>query len=46
MPGYPTTYDLDRLLHSIRLRGEDFDEITREVDEQLERLADFLGIEP
>jgi HD-like signal output (HDOD) protein len=46
MPGYPTMFDLDRMLQSIRLHGDDFDEITREVDAQLERLADFLGIEP
>lgn len=45
MPGYPTAPDLDRLLASVRLRSEDFEVITRDVDEQLERLADFLGVE-
>lgn len=45
MPGYPTTPDVDRLLIAIRLRPDDFDEVTREVDGQLERIADLLGVE-
>jgi putative nucleotidyltransferase with HDIG domain len=44
MPGYPTPPDLDHLLESIRLRDCDFETITRDVDDQLERLADFLGL--
>jgi hypothetical protein len=43
MPGYPTAPDVDRLLIAIRLRPDDFDAVTREVDEQLERIADTLG---
>ena len=46
MPGYPTPPDLPRLLTSIRLWPDDLDVIVREVDLQLERLADFLGAEP
>ncbi|MGQ0826589.1 MAG: hypothetical protein ACT4OX_16435, partial [Actinomycetota bacterium] len=46
LPGYPTAPDLDRLLASVRLRSEDFEVIAHAVDEQLERLADFLGVEP
>ena len=43
MPGYPTAPDLDRLLLAISLRPDDFDAVTREVDGQLERIADLLG---
>jgi len=46
MPGYPAPADLERLLASVRLHVRDFDTIIREVDEQLDRLADFLGVEP
>jgi putative nucleotidyltransferase with HDIG domain len=46
MPGYPGAPDVDRLLLAIQLRPDDFDDITREVDEQLERIADLLGVEP
>ena len=45
MPGYPTPPDVDRLLIAIRLRPDDFDVVTREVDGQLERIADMLGVE-
>jgi putative nucleotidyltransferase with HDIG domain len=45
MPGYPTPPDISRLLIAIRLRPDELDSITREVDTQLERLADFLGAE-
>ena len=45
MPGYPTAPDLDRLLLAISLRPDDFDAVTREVDGQLERIADLLGVE-
>ncbi len=45
MPGYPATPDVDRLLLAIRLRPDDFDTVTREVDAQLERIADLLGVE-
>ena len=45
MPGYPTPPDIDRLLLSIRMRPDDFDVVTREVDEQLERIADMLGVD-
>jgi putative nucleotidyltransferase with HDIG domain len=45
MPGYPTTPDVDRLLIAIRLRPDDFDVLTREIDGQLERIADMLGVE-
>ena len=46
MPGYPGTPDMDRLLVSVRLRPDDFEVITHEVDAQLERIADSLGVEP
>ncbi len=46
MPGYPTAPDLEHLLASVRLHDSDYDAITSDVDEQLERLADFLGVEP
>ena len=46
MPGYPTTPDVDRLLIAIRLRPDDFDVVTREIDEQLERIAELLGVDP
>ncbi len=45
MPGYPTAPDVDRLLLAIRMRPDDFDVVTREVDGQLERIADLLGVE-
>jgi putative nucleotidyltransferase with HDIG domain len=45
MPGYPATPDVDRLLLAIRLRPDDFDSVTTEVDAQLERIADLLGVE-
>ncbi len=45
LPGYPATPEIDRLLISIRLRPEDFDVVTREVDAQLERIADTLGVD-
>lgn len=45
LPGYPATPDIDRLLISIRLRPDDFDVVTREVDAQLERIADTLGVD-
>ena len=45
MPGYPSAPDVDRLLIAIRLRPDDFDVVTREVDGQLERIADMLGVE-
>jgi len=45
MPGYPTNPDIDRLLIAIRLRPDDFEIVTREVDAQLERIADTLGVE-
>jgi hypothetical protein len=38
--------DIDRLLHGIRLQPDDLDVIARDVDAQLERLADALGAEP
>ena len=37
--------DIDRLLLAIRLRPDDFDSVTREVDVHLERIADLLGVE-
>jgi putative nucleotidyltransferase with HDIG domain len=46
MPGYPMVPDIDRLLHGIRLQSDDLDVIARDVDAQLERLADALGAEP
>jgi len=45
MAGYPTPPDIGRLLQSLRLWPDDLEVITREVDTQLERLADFLGTE-
>ncbi len=45
MPGYPASPDIDRLLVAIRLRPDDFDSVTREVDAQLERIADLLGVD-
>jgi putative nucleotidyltransferase with HDIG domain len=46
MPGYPTPPDVPRLLRSLRLWPNDLELIEREVDQQLERLVDFLGVEP
>lgn len=43
MPGHPGPFDLDHLLGSVRLAGEDFDTIVEDVGEQLEQFADFLG---
>jgi putative nucleotidyltransferase with HDIG domain len=45
MPGYPPLPDLDRLLVAIRLRPDDLEIIERDVDTQLERLADVLAVE-
>jgi putative nucleotidyltransferase with HDIG domain len=45
MPGYPTTPDVDRLLLAIGLRPDRYDLLAREVDDQLERIADLLGVE-
>jgi hypothetical protein len=45
MPGYPTHPDIDRLLIAIRLRPDDFESVSREVDVQLERIADMLGVD-
>jgi putative nucleotidyltransferase with HDIG domain len=45
MPGYPSAADVPRLLTAIRLSPADLDVIVRDVDHQLERLADFLGAE-
>lgn len=45
MPGYPSAPDFDQLLKSVGLHDRDFDTITSDVDEQLERLADLLGID-
>ncbi len=44
-PGIPPTPDIDRLLLAIRLRPDDFEVIAREVDDELERIADMLGVE-
>ena len=46
MPGYPTPADVPRLLQAIRLHPNDLEPIEREIDTQLERLADFLDVEP
>ncbi len=45
MPGYPTPPDIDRLLLAIHLRPDDFEVVNREIDGQLERIADLLGVE-
>jgi putative nucleotidyltransferase with HDIG domain len=45
MPGYPATPDIDRLLVAIGLRPDDYEPVTREIDDQLERIADTLGVD-
>jgi putative nucleotidyltransferase with HDIG domain len=45
MPGYPATPDIDRLFAAVGLRSDDYDVVTREVDNQLERIADLLGVD-
>ncbi len=43
MPGYPTAPDISRLLTAIRLWPDDLEPIIRDIDRELEQLADFLG---
>jgi diguanylate cyclase (GGDEF)-like protein/putative nucleotidyltransferase with HDIG domain len=45
-PGYPAMRDRDRLFRAIRLDPADFEEIERQVDRQLGRLADVLAGRP
>ena len=45
MPGYPTPPDVDRLLLAIHVRPDDYDLIVDEVDGELERIADLLGVD-